>query len=402
MALTVAAGACLSRPTGNVGKDGPTADAPIDAVVGTWPIPGFAVGATLARDVDGDGALDLVVAGTDGIYAVPGGPQFGTTYRLLAATGFQPLAFDIADAGGSADPDLFVLGAGPGSQGRLAVYLGRGGFAFAPDGWRHDFTGLPVPGETAAGVWIVDSDGDGAPNVAVTNSTTLLIGELPTLTETTVADMSVVPAEGPNSGTFQAVARVSATATGSGADLYVDGYFQVTVFHGDGGDHYTQAAAQLRAYTGPFQASARTDVDGDGAPELVGGNNHFVWGIALTGADQVYTATGPSLTAHTVESLIAARSGELDGDPGHHPDLVVLRHIGDSLVTDTNVAIFRDLQRSGTDLGPVAVDEGTIPGLTPAMEVGDFTDDDTVDIVLIGTDGTLGCMRYGNLTVGGC
>lgn len=391
--------ACLSRPTGLTGGggDGGTDGSSDSGVRHDWPPPGVTIDRTLARDVDGDGTVDLLASASDGVYVLPGGAQFGTSYATFVATPFSPLAFDVAALGGSAAPELAVLGV-LGNTARVEIHAGTGGFGFASEGWHRDVTDIDPMANAGRGVWLLDSDGDGTGNVLVADETTLMVGEPAAFTALGIFEMPLVRAEGANSTYFSRPNNLFVVPGTGRADLVIEDYFRVSIFRGDGGDHY-RAADRTDVDNGAmFSAAACADLDGDGVPEVIGGYGGFLEGVSVTAAKPL-DYSGP-LPNHGVVDSLVARFGRLDDDPGTRPDLVLMRHIAAAQpVTDTELVVVPNLV---VDLGPTPGTLATtsqvitrvLPGvLSRSIEVGDFDHDGTDELRVIATDGTLQCFR---------
>lgn len=384
---------CLSRPVGLQGDAGTGTDA---KPLGVWPVPGLTIDRTLARDVDGDGTVDLIASSSEGIYVIAGGEQFGAGYQAFVPTPFPPLAFDVAASGGSAAPELVVLGLA-GATARILLFEGLGGFQFAAEGWRRDLVDLEPTAEQSRGVWLVDSDGDGAGNVVAADSATLVVGEPAAFTAQGVFEMPVVRAQGGNNGYFTYPDNVFVLPGAGTADLVIVGFYAVSRFRGDGQDHYLAADREDIGGGPMYDVAAYADLDGDGVPEVVGGFGGFLGGAALA-PGVLLDYQGPALSNHTVVRSIAARFGELDNDPSMRPDLLMMRHIAASGVpTETELVLVPDLVVTpGVVTTTAVVLAHVIPGLSRAVEVGDFDHDGRSEIRIVADDGTLTCLRVGD------
>lgn len=383
--------ACLSRPLGLRGDAGAEGDASIHAE--PWPAAGLAVRRTLARDVDGDGVLDLIAIDDRGIYVLRGGAGFGTAYHGFVATGFAPLAVDAADLGGSGAAELAVLGV-VGGQARVEIHEGLGALRFAAAGWRRDVPGITPTASAAApasGVWLLDSDGDGAREVLVADLDNLYVGDPAGFSELAVSQMPLAHVAGPNVTAFQAIEDVFVVPQVGDADLVVVDGFRTSVFARTGGDYSRGVQIPPDATSA---VSAHADLDGDGVPETISGYAEFLRGAALAPRRSL-AFTGPSPGNRSVLVPIAARLGQLDRDAAQRQDLVVMRQVGDGPppATVTELVGILNLAVTSGNVGGGAVVRRDLPGLLVGVELGDFDHDGAPEIILVASDGALTCLH---------
>lgn len=408
----VALTACLSRPVGQAvgGADANGDGANGDGRPGTpWPPAGATITGSHASDLDGDGIVDLVLASTDGIYVLAGGPQFGKTYQTFVATAAKPLAFDVANMGGTSAPELGVLELSPASAGRVEIFEGLGGLGFASTAWRQDFPDLHPSDQKVRGLRLIDSDGDGMVNVVASDEFVLSIGEPAGFSAAAIEAMPIVRAEGPNSTShyFFGLLSVFAIPGAGEAKLVIDDFSSALVFNSHGADHYLVSDRHDQSYGGSYTFSAHADLDGDGIPELVGGQPGFLGAMALEGTTPgVLTYSAPSLPpAHGgMDHAVAARFGKVDQDAAARLDLVMMEQFSTSgPVTDTEFVLVRDLVRTtGTVHGSDAF-KLDVPGvLLVALEVGDFDHDGKTEVIAVEASGALRCWRYGDLSLDPC
>lgn len=391
-------GGCLSRPTGlpgDGGVDGPRAGQP-------WPPAGVVAGGTLARDVDGDGHPDLLITSAQGVYVLAGGPGFGAQYHAFVPTAVAPLAVELADVGGTAAPELVVLGVGGTTAGRVEIHPGLGGLAF--DGG----LGLDVPGihpgtGSYRGVWLVDTDGDGRRNAVIADESHAFVAQPAQLTAQAVGEAALIHIAGPNSGDFIAVESVLTRPSGTGPQLVVVDAGTARM-GGAGADRYDTTRGGAVSCGDAPDTVAAGDLDGDGAPELVVGYSGFIYGASLAAAQAL---SHPGLDAGCAASCRwkAIRLAELDRDPGARTDAVILRWLGpaSTALANSDLLAVRNLRVSGALL----TSSGTEPrialsGLMAGVEVGDFDGDGRAEIVVVAPDGGLRCYRLGDTALDPC
>ncbi len=395
--------ACLSRPVGVAGDGGTSTDAGTDTnPLGVWPVPGVTIDRTLARDVDGDGTVDLVASSSEGIYVIAGGESFGASYQAFVPTPFAPLAFDVAAFGGATAPELAVLGLA-GTTTRVLLFDGLGAFQFAAEGWRRDLVDLELSATESRGVWLLDSDGDGVGNVVAADNLSVVVGEPAAFSAQGVFEMPVLRAIGGNSGYFTYPDNVFVVPGAGTADLVIESFYVVSRFHGDGQDHYLAADREDIGGGPMYDVAAVADLDGDSVPEVVGGFGGFLGGASVVPL-ALLDYQGPGIINHPVVRSIAARFGELDNDPSMRPDLLMMRHIAASgAPTDTELVLVPNLVVTpGVVTTAAAVISRVLPGLSRAVEVGDFDHDGRQEIRIVAGDGSLSCFRAGDGTFDSC
>lgn len=314
--------------------------------------------AVVAGDLDHDGAPDLVVAngaeeGTHGLTVLrnQGDGTFLPAAHYPANVTTSSVA--LGDMNGDGHLDALANAAyWPDYVGGVTVMLGLGDGALL----------APVPhaeGETHESATVGDLNGDGAPDLAVTNMTG--------------GDVSVLFNTG--GGAFAAPVHLAAGSHPRAAaieDLDGDGQLDLAVVNEDGGDVSVLLnqgggalviAASVTAGQAP-RALTVADFDGDGLPDLAVANHggsgagsvsvHFNEGngafTAAAGAD--IHAAGPHPTA------VAA--SDLDGDGA--PDLAVTSDAGLSVLINEGGGAFAPAVSHAAVAMPASVAAGDLNG----------------------------------------
>ncbi len=297
-----------------------------DVTAGRMPVGNNNYGtASLALgDVDGDGALDLIV----GKWGVPGyrcrlylnngaGTFTDVTATHLMTGSFPTTSVALGDVNGDGHLDL-VIGNGS-QQNRLLLNNGTGTLTDAT------ITRMPFDNDHTSSLALGDVDGDGDLDLVVGN-----------------------------------VSQQSRLYLNNGAGTFGD----ATVTHMPVGIHHTSSVVLA-------------DVDGDGDLDLVLGDSGENLVYLNDGMGRFTDATAPAMPSFVDATAMAV--GDVDGDGD--PDLVVGG--GDSVAT--RCRLYRNDGR-GIFQEVTAAHMPNDPSLTTALVLGDVDGDGDLDLV-IGTKG---------------
>jgi len=306
---------------------------------------GFGEGVAVG-DVNGDGKPDLFVAnqcvdnndcssGTVGVLLGNGDGSFqaAVTYN---SGGTSAVSVVVADINGDGKPDLLVANSCAGancSNGSVGVLLGNG------DGSFQSATNYPSGGSDAQSVAVGDVNGDGKPDLVITNR---CVSD----SDCTKGILEVLLGNG--DGTFRAVAMldsggslaymaVIADVNGDGKPELVvandcaisgcaNGAVGVLLGNGDGTFH---AVVSYGSGGGNTFSVAVGDVNGDGKPDVVA-TNDCVNGTCTNGAVGVLLGNGDG----TFQAAVTYGTG------GFNPDAVALADVNGDGKPDLLVANF--------------------------------------------------------------
>jgi len=245
----------------------------------------------------------VVDRGTDRISILKGTPHGGLADPSLATTyqtGLDPTQVVAADLTGNGRLDLVVLNQG--SQD-ISVFLndGKGGFVALP---RID------AGDHPTGIAVHETDGDGVPEIFVSNPN---------------GDLLVLVGKG--DGTFQPYQRVGDSVSLAVGDLYGTGHQDIVLSNATR-DQLTAGSSPRGGAMGSRRQGpvAIADLNGDGISDLIvtnrGGNDVLFYlglgGTKFAPARRFFTGTAPvgltiaDLNGNGLPDLIVTNSGSND------------------------------------------------------------------------------------------
>ncbi|MBL7961595.1 VCBS repeat-containing protein, partial [bacterium] len=291
--------------------------------------------------------------------------SFASKVDFTAGSG--PYTIAVGDIDGDGKPDVAVANEG---SSMLSIFRNTGTGGSASFAAKVDF----ATGVSPRGVAIGDVDGDGKPDVVVTNNggTTISVFRNTSTSGAITLDPKVdfTMGNGPN-------IVVIGDVDGDGkADLIVASEFSsgmISIFRNTGTNGTISFAAKVdsMAGSGPWGV-ALGDVDGDGKPDLVNANagNNTISVFRNTG-------TSGSISLDTKVDFatgsypLGVAIGDVDGDG--KPDVVVTNYNGSS------VSVFRNTSTAGSISLALKADFAT--GSVPAgIALGDLDGDGKADI----------------------
>jgi uncharacterized protein (TIGR03437 family) len=374
----------------------------------------FAVGAApasvAARDVNGDGRLDLAVANSGGntvtVFLGDGAGGFAEATGSPFAVGSKPVAVAVVDFNGDGAPDLVALNSG---SSNVTVISGSGAAVAGPF----------AVGANPVALAVADFNGDGKPDFAVVNgdgSVTAILNSLPALTANpasvafyatgsipvsisssvsgatyTVSSnqpwLAPTPASGATGGTSTVNPAVGAAGLPPGvytgtvrytAPNWFDAATTVTLSVAAPSGTLQPAAGSPFAVDVTPQAIAVADLNNDGYSDIVTASNAGNTVSVLLGDGQggFAAAAGSPFAVGKAPYSVAAGDFNRDGNM----DLAVANNADDSvtILLGDGAGGFNPAQGS-----PVAL--GKAP--PQSIAVGDFNGDGIPDFVTAGSNG---------------
>ncbi|HEY3972358.1 MAG TPA: Ig-like domain repeat protein [Candidatus Sulfotelmatobacter sp.] len=369
-----------------------------------YSVGGGASSITIA-DVNGDHKPDLIVVGDEEAITVAvllangdGTFQPAVTYSSGGYGYAEPSQILVADVNLDGKPDLVLTNQCADSacmNGSVSVLLGNGNGTFQPA------VSYSSGGYLASGLALADFNGDGIPDLAVTNCGS--IGATNCAPETgTTGNGTIGVLLGKGDGTFQAAVDYSSGAQEffftriAVADVNGDGKPDLLVANegGDNGNGEGSAGVLLGNGDGTFQPVVTYDSGGDWANSILVAdlNEDGVADLVLTdfsgtigvllgkgdGTFQAVTSYGAGGVNHSNSALVA----DLNGD--NIPDVVVLTWEPLEVLLGNGDGTLQ--QEESFNPG-----DGGFVGVGPAFAIADLNGDGMPDLLTV-SSGTLGVL----------
>ncbi len=341
-------------------------------------------------DVDGDGDLDLIwgngaypsTTAQNRLYLNDGTGTFTDATASRMPTDYDAIyAVALADVDGDGDSDL-VLGNQVG-QNRLYLNDGDGTFTDA------SASRMPTDSDTTYAVALGDVDGDGDLDLVLGNwqqqNRLYLNDGTGTFTDATAARMPTIGAK--------TTAMALGDVDGDGdPDLVLGNYRHPSrLYLNDGTGTFTDAtASRIPTHYDPTYAVALGDVDGDGDSDLVFGNDFRQNRLYLNDGTGTFTDATTTRMPTDIDRTNVVVLGDVDGDGD--PDLIFGNQPAPSGSTGRNQLYLND--GTGTFTDATASRMPIDRDITSALALGDMDGDGDPDLVFSG--GSLNTRFYLN------
>jgi hypothetical protein len=336
-------------------------------------------------DVNGDGRPDLVLTNSNGTASVllgNGNGTFGASRTF--STGTNPDAVAVADVNGDGKPDLVVANSGDGS---VSVLLGNGDGTFQNQRTFTVGTSNAVPSypRQPISVFVADVNGDGKPDL-VTGDAYYLNIKHPNFHASTVLLGNGNGTFGPPTAAEPHGASAVTDFNGDGRPDILTGYWSnygvlanayyayAQVSLGDGNGNFAQSAKVLVNVIKGYPTTVAGDVNGDGRPDAVAENRNCL--VMLGNGDGTFASQ--YVNGVTINPIAL---GDLNGD-GY--DDLLNSNGGLSVLLSNGDGTFRPAQSFAAADGPLRVSDLNGDGRLDVMTVH-ATASNTLVTVLTGS-----------------
>ena len=305
--------------------------------------------------------------------------SFATKVDITTGTGAAPNGVIICDIDGDSKPDLSIANSGSNTVSVFRNISTSGSITSGSFATKVDFT-LTKPTGTLMG----DIDGDGKPDLVVTNynSSTISVFRNTSTSGSITFATKVDFATGVNPY-LVAIGDID----GDGKpDLAVTNLSSstVSVFRNTSTSGSITFASKIDLNTGTNPHGVTIgDIDGDGMPDLIvannGGNNVSIFRNTSTSGSILASSFASKVDFSTGTNPHGVAIGDIDGDG--KPDLVVTNS------GSTNVSVFRNTSSSGSITFATKVDFPS--GTTPyGVAIGDIDGDGKPDLTVTNNGGS--------------
>lgn len=330
-------------------------------------------------DLDGDGALDVVGAGSSNNPSVCARRNTAAAGRITLATAqcislgasADPAHVAAGDLNADGKPDLAVAKRGTTEVSLVRNTSTAGNLTLASN------VALAT-GTTPSAVAIGELNGDGKPDLAVANAGAGTVSVLLNLTAANASVFSFAAKQDFAVGTSPVWLAISDQDGDGKADIVASnsGSASLSVLRNTSSGGTLGFAAKVDVATGttPRGLAAR-DLDGDGKPDLAVANAGSASVSVLRNTSTPGTlAYAGKVDFATGAAPLAVSAGDVDGDG--KPDLVAANS------TDDTVSVLRNTSVSGTPSFSAKVD-ALVNDLPRVAEVSDFDGNGTPDVMAV-------------------